>query len=374
MQMISTPPNLQPTSTQQSAMKDSRSTTPQKTEPSSFQRLLDQRQPQQSPPSASTTSAPQDMELAGSSPQEAAVPGSAQEDLVAAFIAQNMVIFSPQTLTSEPTTAVPAITGAVAFAQSLGKNALIQQGSAENNVQSNLLTQSAQGAEPQVPITDLIQQGLRQQSLVQNQPLSTQTQATGLSQESVKIAATQLGNQPQQELDADINTTLDSVAKPLFQQVEHTPIKVGETPQANAESADFEQEMAKPILKSLEQGSQTLEIKLAPAHLGSVTVTLTQTPEGALQVVLVTATDKTARLLSEHAGGLTNLLRAGTQANIQIEVQQSEQGQYNQEDHQHQGQRDPREQEQRQQNRQHTSDNFLQQLRLGLLPFSAEAV
>jgi flagellar hook-length control protein FliK len=178
-----------------------------------------------------------------------------------------------------------------------------------------------------------------------------------------------------QEMDGEIRVLSDANARPLFQKMEYAPVKVGEAPVANAESPHFEEALAKPIQKTLGEGAQTLEIKLTPSHLGSVTVSLTQNQDGTLHVVLLTMTDKAARLLSEHTGGLMHLLRAGPHSSVQIEVQQSEQGQQqSQEDRQNQSQRDPREQERRQQEQQHGADNFLQQLRLGLLPLAAEAV
>lgn len=378
MQMLLIPAPMQSAPPQQPAAQ--RSGAGQKKEGSPFQRLLDQQQLKGASPgqSQSSASSSQDQAMAGCNPQESTVPDPVQQELAAAVIAQGMVILPTDALVSSPAFTIPVVPGADPLAQASGKQLVLQQPAlTENRVPFPLLPQGTEGTVPQPAAGNPIQDGLRQQSPA----VVSQTQPPGQTSELIKGAPSQLSqltSQPQQEQDREIRVLTDSTAKPLFQQVEHTPVKVGETPTAHVNAPDFEQALAKPIQQALGEGAQTLEIKLTPAHLGTVTVSLTQNQDGTLHVLLQPMTDKATRLLNEHTGGLMHLLRAGAHPGVQIEVQQSEQSQQqSQEDRQNQGQRDPREQERRQQQqqeRQHTSDNFLQQLRLGLLPLAAEAV
>lgn len=376
MQMLPTPSPMQSAPPKQAPAQGA-GTAGQKEGGSPFQRLLTRQQFGDAAPGRiqGSASPAQGQAAPESGPQELSVTDPAQQELAAAVIAQGMVILPTEALVSSPALAVPVITGADPLAQALGRQIVLQQPvSTENHAPLQLLAQSTDGTAPQSAIGHLIQDGLRQQSPV----ILSQSQPPSQTPELIKGTLSQITGQPQQELDGETNVVTDSTAKPLFQQMEHTPLKVGETPTANVNSPNFERALAKPIQQALSEGAQTLEIKLTPAHLGTVTVSLTQNQDGTLHVLLQTMTDKATRLLSEHTGGLMHLLRTGSHPGVQIEVQQSEQGQQQgHEDQQSQGQRDPREQERRQQQqqeRQHTSDNFLQQLRLGLLPLTAEAV
>lgn len=334
---------------------------------SSFQQLLSRRQPKDRAPDPG-----QDSAFPSQSPVSAedAAPDLVQQDLAAMMIAQGIAPLPTDPLA--PSAVSPVATDALTLA-SASPTTLQQSAMTESALPAQSPAQNGEGSALQTATDNLIRSGLRPQSLTQSSPTQAQTSAQG--QNLIKGTSTQPSTaQAQQELDGEIRTLSDATAKPLFQQMEHTPVKVGETPVANAEAPHFEEALAKPIQKALGEGAQTVEIKLAPAHLGSVTVSLTQNQDGTLQVVLLTMTDKTARLLSEHSGGLMQLLRAGPHSSVQIEIQQSDQGQQQgQENRQNQGQRDPQ-QERRQQEQQHGSDNFLQQLRLGLLPLAAETV
>ena len=359
MQMLSTlSPPQQP---QQIPVRGPQPTAVRDEAASSFQLILRQQ-------TSKSTSLDQSPDSAA---QEVATPDLVQQELAAALIAQGMALLPTDPLAAS---AVPAD----ALVLPSGKQIpLWQSSSTESAVPAQSPTQSAEGSGAQSAIDTLIRSGLRPQPPAQASP--AQAQAPGQNPEMIKSAFSQMSQptaQLHQEMDGEIRVLSDANARPLFQQMEHAPVKVGEAPAANAESPHFEEALARPIQTALGEGAQTLEIKLTPSHLGSVTVSLTQNQDGTLHVVLLTMTDKAARLLSEHTGGLMHLLRAGTHSSVQIEVQQFEQGQqHGQEGQPHQGQQNPREQERRQQQeRQHGADNFLQQLRLGLLPLAAEAV
>lgn len=154
--------------------------------------------------------------------------------------------------------------------------------------------------------------------------------------------------------------------QPLFRQVEATPVKVGQAVPLDTRAQDFDVQAAKAITNALKKGEQRVELKLSPANLGNVTVELTRTAEGVLHVVLTAEREHALKLLTEHAGYLGNLLQNNNQSEVRIEVPQSQQGRQSwQEDGQ--GQQQRQSQNQQRQSGQQEQENFLQQLRLGLI-------
>jgi len=87
-------------------------------------------------------------------------------------------------------------------------------------------------------------------------------------------------------------------AQPLFKDVEAAPVKVGENFQLDTQQADMDDQLAETIRSAAQQGLKQVEIKLSPENLGSLTIKLTQSADGALQVVLHTSTTKAAALLT----------------------------------------------------------------------------
>ncbi len=167
-------------------------------------------------------------------------------------------------------------------------------------------------------------------------------------------------NEKLQTEDADVGT-----AQPLFRDVETVPVKVGETPAADTEQPDLDAQLAKQIGTTLENGAQQVKIQLTPESLGTLTIDLTRTQDGALQVVLHTTTEKAANLLSQHAENLGALLQSNSQNTVQVEVQRQEQNQQFQQQSQQQNQQHG--QGQQHSRRQQSGEDFLQQLRLGLV-------
>lgn len=157
----------------------------------------------------------------------------------------------------------------------------------------------------------------------------------------------------------------------LFRQVESAPIKVGDAPVVDTQSPDMEAQLAKQVDTLLAKGGDRVELQLNPVNLGSVTLTLTRSQDGSLHVSLSAGNEKALSLLEKHASGLESALLGTNRAPVQVEVQRSQdsqQSQHQQETYDREG-HGQREQQQRQ-NQQESSQDFLQQLRLGL--FSTE--
>ena len=131
--------------------------------------------------------------------------------------------------------------------------------------------------------------------------------------------------------------------------------------------------LADAIRYPAQQSLRQIEIKLSPENLGALTIKLTQSTDGTLQVVLHTTNAKAANLLTQHLDSLNLALQGYNQNEVRVEVQRSDDSQQAQ-----QQQTDPnghnqqqQQQQQRQQESEHSGD-FLQKLRLGL--FSLEDV
>ncbi len=166
----------------------------------------------------------------------------------------------------------------------------------------------------------------------------------------------------------------------LFQDVEAAPIKVGETMTTDQpeEAQDVGDQVAEPLMKALEKGDSRVEISLTPETLGNVRVEITRSQDGSLHVALSADTAQTRSLLEKHAGNLQNLLVDRNQGMVQVEVQRQQESQQNQNQNQNpnnnsydgrNGHGQDRQQEQRH-GQQHSErgEDFLQQLRLGLIP------
>jgi flagellar hook-length control protein FliK len=165
----------------------------------------------------------------------------------------------------------------------------------------------------------------------------------------------------------------ESAEKPLFKDAEAAPIKVGERYEVDTESTDMDNQLANSIRQAMSAAVEKVEIRLAPEHLGAVTIEMGRDANGALQVVLHTATGKAANLLTEHLDSLHAALQNMGHDAVHVEVQRNEESAQQQSMHQqadpdgHNQQKHPQQQRQQQST---NPEDFMQQLRLGL--FSLE--
>lgn len=167
----------------------------------------------------------------------------------------------------------------------------------------------------------------------------------------------------------------DQGPQQLFHDVKAAPVKVGEIYQPEqAEKADVAQQIDTGLAQALEQGESMVRIQLTPENLGSVTVEITRSAEGIIRVALSAHSTETRGLLERHAGELQGLLTNRTQQDVEVNVQHNQEGQ------QGQNQQNPYDgrsghgqsgQEGRRQSRREQPEHgqdFMQQLRLGLIP------
>ena len=213
-------------------------------------------------------------------------------------------------------------------------------------------------------------------SVPETAPQSADTQSgtqENLTQDMTQSAAAQTGN------DESKDVTVESFQTPLFQNVEATPVRVGdgETVDMTAPAQEVDQSLGDMLKTALDQGEQHLEIKLSPANLGTVTAEFTRTPEGVLHVVLHAETEQTARLLSDHASSLGLILQDNTHSEVRVQVAQPQENQsawqHPDQDGGQQQQQQSHQQQQHNTPRQET-ETFLHQLRLGLVQKETDAV
>lgn len=179
------------------------------------------------------------------------------------------------------------------------------------------------------------------------------------------------------ETDADTEveiTDVDQGPQQLFHDVKAAPVKVGEAYDVEqADKADVARQIDTGLAQALEQGESMVRIQLTPENLGSVTVEITRSAEGLIRVALNAHSGETRSLLERHAGELQGLLSSRTQQDVEVNVQQNQESQQNQNQHPYDGRSGHGQsgQEERRQSRREQPEHgqdFMQQLRLGLIP------
>ena len=159
--------------------------------------------------------------------------------------------------------------------------------------------------------------------------------------------------------------------QPLFHDVKAAPVKVGEVDRVpEAEEAGVVSQMDAGLAQALERGESMVRIQLSPENLGSVTVEITRSAEGIIRVALNAHSVETRGLLERHAGELQGLLSSRTQQSVEVNVQRQQESQQNQNHNYdgHNGHGQDGEQQHRRQQKQDGGVDFIQQLRLGLVP------
>lgn len=153
----------------------------------------------------------------------------------------------------------------------------------------------------------------------------------------------------------------------IFHDAKAAPVKVGERYETvDTQAPDMDEQVAAAVRQAAQASTERVEIRLAPEHLGQLTIEMTRDASGALQVVLHASTSRAAGLLTEHLTGLHAALQ-GQAETVHVEVQRGQESQ--RQDLHQQADPDGRNQNHQHQERreEHTSgEAFLQKLRLGL--------
>ncbi len=195
------------------------------------------------------------------------------------------------------------------------------------------------------------------------------TQETRTEIETPRIADVEASEETTDEDNAETAQTMQEA--PLFERVDAPVVKVAE--------------VSRPIPLEAENGVEQLgdelglvinsadanrvEVTLTPQNLGKLTVEITRGNDGTLNVVLHATTERAANLLEKGMDGLRQMLSTSSQREVQVQVRGNEETQ--QQFLNPDGQNDQENRQQQQQNRrrdeQRSTQDFMQQLRLGLV-------
>ena len=156
----------------------------------------------------------------------------------------------------------------------------------------------------------------------------------------------------------------------IFHDVKAAPIKVAEAPEME-QPQNVAQQIDAGLAQALQKGESLVRIQLNPENLGEVTVEISQSAQGILKVALTASSADTRNLLERHAGDLQGMLSNRTEQSVEVSVQRQQESQQNQnQQHSYDGHNGhAQDGQERRQRREHTSSqDFMQQLRLGLIP------
>ena len=169
----------------------------------------------------------------------------------------------------------------------------------------------------------------------------------------------------------DVQVTTGNTKAPE-RETEQTMIKVGDGDTLDATEPEFDKKLAKQIETALDRGQQKVTVQLTPEHLGKITIEMSKNDNGLLNVVLRTENEHTAHLLREQTSVLSNLLQHGGQDEVRVQVAQPQEAetQWKQPDQEQNGHNQQSQQQQK--GKRDETEQFLQQLRLGLLTQSEE--
>lgn len=340
-----------------------------------FQKLLEQKQTDSAPrqEKAETPQKPQDAQNT-EKPQEAdasqevqAAPKSEKEledqmALAAMAMLQNPVVPVEQAMTPE----VQAEAAADEIAPLAAETLLTPE-------ERSFVPEAEQPA-PEVPV----EEGQAMDQAVQAEELPQTIEAPEAARETegrtveVKVETGRAERPEAEAADTEEAPELqDAEAEtPVFEDVKAVPVKVGEAPKAPEAQKTPEEQIAPRLTEALRNGETRVELQLTPENLGKVTVEMTWSKDGGLVVQLHAENRETQNLLSKNTTGLEQLLGREAQQEVRVEVPRQEESQrqdlYEQQQEQH------RHQQQERRRKQESGEDFLQQLRLGLIPLDGE--
>ena len=174
---------------------------------------------------------------------------------------------------------------------------------------------------------------------------------------------------PMEELHAESRTEqADVEPQPVFRDIKAVPVKVGEVYQPEQTAAVELKDLGDTLTQAIDRGENRLELQLQPAELGRIRVEMRWSDEGALHVILHAESTRTQNLLEKDMASLQTLLGRETQQEVKVELpRQQEAPRQSFDDGRQNGGQQHHQQEQRQSSR-HSGQDFLHQLRLGLIP------
>lgn len=181
-----------------------------------------------------------------------------------------------------------------------------------------------------------------------------------------------------QEDDGDMEMELldaEQAPQQIFHDVKAVPVKVGDVENTEqVDEPDVVQQLDTQIAQALQRGDSTVTVRLNPENLGEVTIQISAKSDGVLAVAITARNEDTRALLERHAANLQEVLANRVRESVEVNVQrqqESQQGQ-NQNYDGHNGHAQDGQQQRRQRQEPANSQDFIQQLRLGLIPVDGD--
>ena len=323
----------------------------------SFKQLLERRQERETVPEAETETLTKPAKTTPEAKEENPVEEDAvvQEQIVAAAMAamQNSVVVVD--LSNAPMQVEPEVMQLVESApQSV--DVVTAENTAELAAAAKTTENSLAGNETGI--------NLKMQQITDGAEFRTAGRPTAIDHNGYEQA----------EIDVDENQHQGDMETPVFHDVKEVMVKVSDV--STAEDAEqtgpLKEQVVRQVSAALEQGESRITVQLTPHNLGRVEIELTHAKDGSMQVTLRAENRMTQQLLEKESAGLQTALMRSTQQEVQVEVPRQQEGhrQSFEDDRQQGHQQNP---QQEQKGRRNNSSDFLNQLRLGLVPLNAEA-
>jgi len=349
-----------------------------------FQKLLEQKADTKTPPKQEKTDAPQDSKPAqgGEKTQETDQPQevqAVQEDpkelekqmaLAAMAVLQNPVVPAEEAVVVTPEVQAEAVVDEAAPVMAeevLTPEVQSFAPETEKAVELPVEGGEAQTAD-QAPVEELPQTIEAPEAAQETEGRTVEVKAETADRTEETADTTE---------DAPELQDAEAEGTPVFEDVKAVPVKVGEVPKSKeaAQTEDIGRQVGEKLVQitsvSAESGGQKVTVDLDPAYLGKLHVEVGFSEDGVLYVHVNAENSRTQDLLSRNSDSLANILGKYTEQGVRVDVPRQEESQrqdlYEQQQQHHQ----QRQQEERRR-RETSSEDFLQQLRLGLIPLDGE--
>lgn len=197
------------------------------------------------------------------------------------------------------------------------------------------------------------------------------------AQEVVAEAMPQAQTQGEEDTRTVELVDVEQAPQQIFHDVQAAPVKVGETEAPRQpDEMNVVRQVSDQVAQAVQSGESTVTVRLNPENLGEVTVQVGLKENGALAVAITARNDDTRALLERHSINLQELLSSRVRETVEVEIQRGQENQQSQNQQQNYDGRNGHAQDgqrERRQQREHTSSqDFMQQLRLGLIPAEGE--
>lgn len=275
--------------------------------------------------------------------------------LLQELAAMQMVSISPETINSpEVTVSEQVVVNDVEIAMPENEKQISKFNEVKSSVQE-VVTESENKVIEEAETKPVIEQKTHEVESNLEKPIHKSQKGSSLSDSN------------QNNFEFDDTQTEKNVS--VFGEVETIPVKISETTnvEKNVETDNVETQVADKIIKTVSLGQKKVELQLNPEHLGKISIEVVQKEDGSLSISLKAEHSDVKILLERVLPEMQQLLRNNTQQNVQIQVNGQEQQKELYDEQHHQQHHGHQQENENNHNKQTDKEDFLHQLRLGLI-------